>query len=59
MRFIKEEQEKINPTKTEKRKKKRPKEMPDDSLSEITDIEYEDVLHKYYTAKQDKVALLK
>lgn len=49
MKFIRGEQTKINPPpKPEPRKKKRPNELPDDSLSEITDIEYEDVMHKYY-----------
>jgi hypothetical protein len=36
--------------------KKRPNELPDDSLSDITDIEYEDVMHKYYSVKLDKIA---
>jgi hypothetical protein len=35
MHFIKGEQNKINPPKKEERKKTRPKELPDDSLSEM------------------------
>lgn len=30
--------------------------MPDDSMSEITDLDYEDVLHTYYTKKVDSIA---
>ena len=59
MQFIKGEQNKINPPKKEERKKTRPKELPDDSLSEITDIEYEEVLHKYYAAKVEKISIRK
>ena len=56
MQFIRGEQNKLNPPpKPEPKKKKRPPEMPDDSLSEITDIEYEEVMHKYYTTKLDKI----
>ena len=56
MTFIKGEQDRINPPKKpEPRRKKRPAELPDDSLSEITDIEYEDVMHKYYASKLDKI----
>ena len=56
MKFIKDEQEKMNPPPPkEPRKKKRPAELPDDSLSEITDIEYDDVMHKYYNEKLDKI----
>lgn len=59
MQFIRGEQTKINPPKKEDRKKKRPKELPDDSLSEITDIEYEEVMHKYYASKVEKISLRK
>jgi hypothetical protein len=57
MGFIRGEQNKINPPKApEPRIKTRPKELPDDSLSDITDIEYDDVMHKYYKVKLDKIA---
>lgn len=51
IKFIKEEQEKIDPTKKKavaKKKSVRHPEMQDDSVSEITDLEKEEVLAKYY-----------
>jgi hypothetical protein len=51
IKFIKEEQEKLEPTKkkfTGKKKSIRHPEMPDDSISEITDLEKEEVMAKYY-----------
>ena len=57
MKFIKDEQEKINPTAKKSvadTKKNRP--LEDDSVSEITDLDYEDVLHNYYTKKVNNIA---
>jgi len=51
MKFIKEEHEKMNPIKKKVIESKRPKDMPDDSVSEITDLEEEEVLAKYYSDK--------
>ena len=54
LKFIKEEQEKIDPTpkvKVKKKKKDRHPNMPDDSVSEITDLEKEEILAKYYEDK--------
>lgn len=57
MKFIKEEQDKINPPpKKSMTKTTRPRVMEDDSVSEITDLDYEDVLHTYYTKKIDSIA---
>ena len=54
IKFIKEEQEKLEPTKKKfvsKKKSIRHPEMPDDSVSEITDHEKEEVMAKYDEAK--------
>jgi len=49
MKFIKTEQDKINPPKRViKKVKRRPEGMQDDSVSEITDLEQEEILVKYY-----------
>lgn len=51
IKFIKEEQEKLEPTRKKfvsKKKSIRHPEMPDDSVSEITDLEKEEVMAKYY-----------
>ena len=55
MKFIREEQEKLNPT-LKKRKssvfEEKKKEInEDDSISEITDLEKEEILTKYYSGK--------
>lgn len=56
MDFIKRENEKINPPKRKPVKKKmRHPEMPDDSISEITDIEQEGILRKYYGEVVSKI----
>jgi len=59
MSFIKDEQEKLDPTpkKNLKAKKKKPRhaEMQEDSVSEITDLDQEDVLAKYYEEKLSKI----
>ena len=50
--FIKAEQEKINPTpKRDPLRKRRCPELPDDSVSDITDLDQEEVLAKYYEGK--------
>ena len=56
MSFIREEQEKLDPTPKKKdvsKKKKKPRhaEMQEDSVSEITDLDQEEVLAKYYEEK--------
>ena len=52
MEFIKAEQEKINPTpKRDPLRKRRCPELPDDSVSDITDLDKEEVLAKYYEGK--------
>jgi hypothetical protein len=33
--------------------------LPDDSVSEITDLEVEDILHKYYKQKLTKIEMQK
>ena len=51
MKFIKAEQEKINPTKNalkDPKPKLRHPDMADDSISEITDLEKDQILNKYY-----------
>ena len=48
MQFIKEEQDKLN---GKKKKVKVKKKNEEDSLSEITDIEKEEILAKYYHEK--------
>jgi len=55
MKFIKEEHEKMFPQPKKAREHKRALEMPDDSLSEITDIEDENVMAKYYNEKLSKI----
>ena len=55
MKFIKEEHEKMFPQPKKAREHKRALEMPDDSLSEITDIEDEKVLAKYYNEKLSNI----
>ena len=55
MGFIKGEHEKMFPPKKVAREHKRPSEMPDDSLSEITDIEDQEVMAKYYNDKLSKI----
>jgi len=55
MKFIKEEHEKMFPQPKKAREHKRPLEMPDASLSEITDIEDENVMAKYYNEKLSKI----
>lgn len=52
MKFIKEEQEKLDPKKKKVKKKKKNEE---DSLSEITDIDKEEILAKYYHGKLTKL----
>jgi len=55
MEFIRKEQHKINPpVATDLRKAKR--DLPDDSVSEITDLDQEDILNKYYREKMSKIA---
>lgn len=59
MKFIKAEQMKLEPQKKKvefEPKKKGPKnpEMPDDSVSEITDLEKEEILAKYYHEKMSE-----
>jgi hypothetical protein len=56
MKFIRNEQNKINPPPKEVKPRKRPAELPDDSLSEITDIEKEEIMQKYYVSKLDRIA---
>jgi len=49
MDYIRAEQEKLNPTKKSgPAKRRRPDGMQDDSVSEITDLEKEEILTKYY-----------
>lgn len=57
MKFIKAEQQKIDPVKKKvefSQKKKTNPELPDDSCSEITDVEKDGILTKYYKAKMSK-----
>ena len=56
MDMIKEEQAKLNPKATSAKAKaaeraKKGKDLPDDSVSDITDLETEEVLAKYYKSK--------
>lgn len=58
MKFIKEEHEKMFPQKKKKEsdnrhRKDRP--LPDDSVSEITDLDDEEILAKYYKTKLSKI----
>jgi hypothetical protein len=56
MKFIKEEQDKINPKpKKDPKEPKKKRPLEDDSVSEITDLDYEDVLHKYYAKKVSSI----
>jgi hypothetical protein len=56
MDFIKRENEKINPPKRKPvKKKQRHPEMPDDSISEVTDLEQEAILSKYYGEVVSKI----
>jgi hypothetical protein len=52
MEYIREEQEKLRRRKNkrlyERNKKKPEKKLEHDSVSEITDLEQEEILHKYY-----------
>lgn len=59
MKFIKAEQAKLEPQKKKVEfdiKKKVPKhpDMPDDSVSEITDLEKDEILAKYYHEKMSE-----
>lgn len=56
MKFIKQEQLKLFPVKrkSENKESKRPPEMPDDSVSDITDLDKEGILTKYYGEKMSK-----
>lgn len=51
MKFIKDLHEKENPTKQKERVQKRHPLLPDDSISEVTDLEEEVILAKYYGDK--------
>lgn len=53
MQFIRDEQDKLTGHKKARKveKKKRHPDMPDDSVSEITDLEKEEILAKYYENK--------
>jgi hypothetical protein len=60
MKFIKAEQYKINPPKKKVEfqnqvKKPTNPDMPDDSVSDITDLEKDGILTKYYHSKMDAV----
>ena len=51
MKFIRSEQQKLEPKKKPKPKPPAPKkqrDLPDDSVSEITDLEEEEILARYY-----------
>ncbi len=53
MKFIREEQDKISPKKKKKVDKKRG--SGDDSASDITNLEKEEILTKYYENKLTKI----
>jgi hypothetical protein len=53
MKFIREEQDKISPKKKKKFDKKRG--SGDDSASDITNLEKEEILTKYYENKLTKI----
>lgn len=53
MKFIREEQDKISPKKKNKRDKQRG--SGDDSASDITNLEKEEILTKYYENKLSKI----
>jgi hypothetical protein len=57
MDFIKSENEKIMPTEKPApvKRKPRPEGMQDDSVSEITDLDKEEILAKYYGEVMSKV----
>jgi len=59
MQFIRGEQNKINPPKKKKKKssseRKKERPLPDDSVSEITDLEREEVMAKYYKRKLNNI----
>lgn len=61
MKFIQEEQNKINPPKKEIKKYRganheaRERLLEDDSISEITDLEQEEILFKYYDKKLSSI----
>jgi len=54
MKFIRSEQQKLEPKKKPKPKPPAPKkqrDLPDDSVSEITDLDEEEILARYYRDK--------
>lgn len=62
MKQIKDEQRRLNqedpffkPPVKKKEKKKKEKPLPDDSVSDITDLEEDEILAKYFKKKASKV----
>jgi hypothetical protein len=51
MKFLKDLHDKENPKKKKERVHKRHPMLPDDSISEVTDLEEEVILAKYYGDK--------
>jgi len=58
MRYVKEEKDKLERRQRRRRmqakKKNAERAMPEDSVSEITDLEQEEILYKYYEENMSK-----